>query len=652
MKLINRTVAAAVAVTALATILAAATYASPQRPWANEMAVLMGHGIPEERAEQALHVQNEIGKVRLVSKVEATLSDAYAGVWFEPDTATLHVGVTSAASANAVRALVTKLELTPDVVATPVRSTWAALLAAQHRWSEVLAGPLSGHDAIIGLDPASNSVSIVLDSRIPASYRALIKHEASDASVNVVISAAASSRLDIEPLAICKAPFVSGEAWCKKTLVSGVGIVPGAGRCTAGPVLVRGIATYMLTAGHCFGAAQNNIQQVNVVVSSAYPNEPAVLKEVGKEGSWYNSASRDMAEVRVRLTSAFSEPLPNPLPALMTEWEKSPEEPHTVTGEEENVVGEANCHEGQTSGEQCGKVEELNVTVIGKEHLVKDSACGEGGDSGGPFFAREDVTQNVLMQGVLVAGNVEKTCAMGGKETFYEPLKDLVGAAGFGILSTYVGQSLLTTATADRRAGRGGARKAEFKSLPSVKTFKGKTGPTELDAGNTIVACEQGLNGGEITSMDTVGKLVITFTGCSVEAESKVCTLKSVGAKNAGEIITRTLKGELGTVKSSEAESEVGLLLEPETTKRIETLAETTCAHETEVSGSLAGEVSPASDKVAVAGVYAEISSGKEAIKQITVLSGEKKPSLEAYGTAADEELADELAFGSEVEIV
>jgi Trypsin len=217
-------------------------------------------------------------------------------------------------------------------------------------------------------------------------------------------------------------------------------------RCTAGPMLIKGNETYMLTAGHCFGETETPAggEAIDVEVVSEYPPMGG-QKEIGKEGERY-FLERDMAEVKVKRPGSFAEALPNPVPALMTEWKENPKTPHDVTGDEGNVEGKVNCHEGQTSGEECGTVGTVGVEVLGTKHLVEDTACGELGDSGGPFFKREEATDDILMQGVLIIANIAKKCSEGGKTTYYEPLQDIAGAAGFGVLSTFAGQELLTTA--------------------------------------------------------------------------------------------------------------------------------------------------------------------------------------------------------------
>lgn len=203
-----------------------------------------------------------------------------------------------------------------------------------------------------------------------------------------------------------------------------------------------------------------------------------------------------------------------------------------------------------------------------------------------------------------------------------------------------------------RPAGRGGGTAPSFATLPSARTFTGMGAPSTLKAAGIATSCEEASDTGEVTSMSTVGKLVITFTGCQVTNTAKeTCTIKSASAKG-GEIVTTTLMGQLGTTKSEEATSEVGLLLLPESGKRWTLLSSTKCSAESQVTGSLAAEVLPISEKTEFGGLDFEVSSGKQNIKKITVSSGVEEPELVAFAAVATEELEDGIEFTGEVEIV
>ena len=199
---------------------------------------------------------------------------------------------------------------------------------------------------------------------------------------------------------------------------------------------------------------------------------------------------------------------------------------------------------------------------------------------------------------------------------------------------------------------QGGTAKSEFKKLPTGKKLAGFIGESTLGVGaHESITCEKGSDGGEITGMDSIGKVVITFVECVAHNEpGENCAIKSPGA-GEGEIVTRTLRGLLGTVKSSEAPSEVAVLIEPETTKRITTLASTKCSVESSVFGTVAAEVNPVDSEISDGEFAIELSSGKQAITQVSVLSGTKKTELEAYGLPASEQAIDEIEFEDPVEI-
>jgi hypothetical protein len=241
----------------------------------------------------------------------------------------------------------------------------------------------------------------------------------------------------------------------------------------------------------------------------------------------------------------------------------------------------------------------------------------------------------------------------------YEPSGGTCGTHELATNGTYEGAALLTQVgegvllLLHPLEVRGGTAKPEFKVLPSVRTVTGSGATAKVTAGSDTVECADSASTGEIISMTQIGKLVIKFKGCVVKNTStkSTCTIKSTGAAN-GELVSHTLKGELGTTKSTEAASEVGLLLEPETTKKWMTLAETSCTPESTLSGSLAGEASPASIRQAIDSLYFAAESGKQIIKDITVSSGQKTPELEVFSSKATVEASEQLEYTGEVEVL
>jgi hypothetical protein len=171
-----------------------------------------------------------------------------------------------------------------------------------------------------------------------------------------------------------------------------------------------------------------------------------------------------------------------------------------------------------------------------------------------------------------------------------------------------------------------------FSPLPSIKRYEATTGSTTFAAAGNTVTCERGTGLGEITGRYTVGRVVLKLSACKAKASGATCTINSVGA-HEGEIVTKTLKGELGSVKSREATSEAGVFIEPETGKTWLTLAAGVCSEEVKVSGSIAGEVGPTGTLAKMGFINFEVASGRQKIQQIDVASGgAREPELDAFG--------------------
>ena len=416
---------------------------------AKELAVLTDQGIAPARASESLRLQGEVVRARLMRKISAALGDSYAGAWFDPPAAKFDVGVTSGASARRVRRVAADAGLGASVVETPVRHTWAELIAAQARWHARLSKLLAQGEAQTGLDSPHNAVVVTLSSSVPAAERAALRREAvTDNSANVSVNVSTPAQMGVKKDAVtCTSPFVTEEGYCQPTLVSGVAIRTPEGLCTSGPMLFEGNETYMVTAGHCFGkGSPEGGSAVTGEVTSRYTPTGALL-EIGRTGTWYENNERDMAIVRVnRAANNFTQPLPSPVPvpALMAEWEKEPLNPHAVNGVREAAPKLVVCHEGAVTGEKCGEILKLNVEAAGTAHLVEVNACAQTGDSGGPFFRRE--TGEVMMMGIEVASN---QCVEPFK-SYFEPMLDLEGSPEKGVLSTFHPKELLTKSNETR----------------------------------------------------------------------------------------------------------------------------------------------------------------------------------------------------------
>jgi hypothetical protein len=175
------------------------------------------------------------------------------------------------------------------------------------------------------------------------------------------------------------------------------------------------------------------------------------------------------------------------------------------------------------------------------------------------------------------------------------------------------------------------------------------------------IRCGKDTDVGEINGAKTVGAVKVIFKECEgVGANEETCPVKSVGAANAGEIVTEELVGELGLVAAAEApSSETGLALKPAAgvgkpfVKLIGT--PTTCIPETNVTGSVIGEVEPVKTMDTTGELIFGVKGGESKKNKQTIqkLVGDEKDTLEAFGAIAGFESEDSItyteAFGWEV---
>jgi hypothetical protein len=195
------------------------------------------------------------------------------------------------------------------------------------------------------------------------------------------------------------------------------------------------------------------------------------------------------------------------------------------------------------------------------------------------------------------------------------------------------------------------ASQPEFKPGTPV-LFLLHSGPDTLEASTgEVITCTNDLGHGEINGPRTEGKLVITFHGCNAKSGSSTCTVKSPG-NTPGLITLDTIKAELGSVKTTEAASGVGLLLEPASGTAFATI-QGNCIVEAAVSGSIAGEIASVNKPSIDNKLVLAASKGSQAIKSITVLGSTKKPALLAFGglVSASEATTDLILLSSSVEV-
>ena len=194
----------------------------------------------------------------------------------------------------------------------------------------------------------------------------------------------------------------------------------------------------------------------------------------------------------------------------------------------------------------------------------------------------------------------------------------------------------------------------EFKPVPTKKKFTSAGGAVvwTFNNGTETMTCSNSTAAGEVTGAKTLGKLVVKFTGCETSGtKAHGCPVTSAGAKE-GEIVTKALSGELGTVPTNEATSGVGILLKPETEKKWATLVGNACTEETPLTGSLAAEVPTIGKKQATNKLVISDPSNSQKIKEIKLDSGkEAYPELVSWGTTLIVAATDEVAFEEALEV-
>jgi hypothetical protein len=190
----------------------------------------------------------------------------------------------------------------------------------------------------------------------------------------------------------------------------------------------------------------------------------------------------------------------------------------------------------------------------------------------------------------------------------------------------------------------------EFKPVPPRNRTIGASGPGIFTMNNRRVACLGDSVVETIAGPMRGSTITIRLKNCKRIKGAEECEAKSVGASKE-EVVTLTLKGELGTVKTSEAASGVGFLLEPETGKRIVTIEKNFCGSEELITGSVAGEVLPIGSKQLTSKLNFALTSAEQKIKVIAVLAGLKEPLLVAGSEPAALETLEDLEFEEALEV-
>jgi hypothetical protein len=401
---------------------------------AGETAALMRKGISAERASQALAVQSRVDRTDLVSKIEAAMGNAYAQVWFEPAAAQLDIGVTSPASRLVAEGIVAQAGLTSDVTETPVRSTWAQLLAAQMSLDRRLRHLFARNQVETALAPQHNAVTVTLSASAPKRERSVIDHEAAAAKVKVIVTIVKPRKLrfitESTPTLCSKFGGELKRARCDAPITAGVTIRSDKGEiCTAGPMAIPNdesketLETYLLTAGHCIDLSSGAEKWYAF-------NRAGEEKEIGEAQKAISGTSADIGAILVSILGYWTAVGNTPVYADVASWGLSHTEPYESfpeSGYLTPTVGKTNCIEGQTSGELCGDIIALNGVAKTTQNLAVDEGfTTEKGDSGAPYISTDVENSVLLVEGTHVGKTSTENPAYEPLETSFKELKALV----------------------------------------------------------------------------------------------------------------------------------------------------------------------------------------------------------------------------------
>jgi hypothetical protein len=558
-----------------------------------------GAGAAERNASRAqvTDAQSRIAHAELVNALKDATAGSYGGVWFDSATAQLHVGVTSESGRQAAEGAIAQAALAGDVTITPVRSSAAELLSTQQRWNRKLAGLFAREQVTTALAPQRNQVSVRLSASVPASERVALQHEAATDPVNVDVTVVPGQRLGTLPQAktTCK-EWVTFKAYCDPSLTSGVTLLKEKkAECTAGPLAINSKKErFAFTAGHCIGKAKENWSAINTaeVESVVGPVEEFIF---GAEGG----KSGDFADILIQ--PAWQTGKPNrPVLAVTAQWgqmaKKAEKTSYPVKGKRIPTVGNESCHVGQTSGESCGEISAINLSVTIEKKAVegfvevkepakpKGQLIAEGGDSGGPWMFIE-ANNEALMEGIMHGVLTTPECVEVEKETegrqFFktqkecEELKNTEKATNKGKWQRKLVLVFYPLAKTEKEAPEGALEQLKLELLttaneslvPAVEPLKGEpfpvafkaaSGETKIETvGKAAITCTADTALGEFETL-TMGKAAFTLTGCKLE-KVECRSENELGEKAPVETILATgLLNVLGLLNAKE-ELEAGL---------------------------------------------------------------------------------------------
>jgi hypothetical protein len=165
------------------------------------------------------------------------------------------------------------------------------------------------------------------------------------------------------------------------------------------------------------------------------------------------------------------------------------------------------------------------------------------------------------------------------------------------------------------------------------------------------IKCSSEESTGQIASSTTINKTAVTYAGCRAFHGTTECgEARTKAGTVAEQIKTKTLKGKLGEVAATEATSEVGLRLEPESgTTFVEIELKPSCngLSSATITGHVIGEASPINVFSTTGNLNFETVAEEQKIKKFV---GGATEVLEAFFFKSALEANEAVTFGKAIE--
>jgi hypothetical protein len=334
----------------------------------------------------------------LAAELQDRLGEAFGGVWINPSTGRVKVGIvgSEASVRDQAGATIRQLGLAGATDLVKVRHPFSQLEAANSWLGSRLAQFAAGARGPLGseLRPDLNVVELQLpnDTSLTAAERAVVgeaRVRYGDALLPVrgspSVQAASSESSGAQAQAADDCKFNSQHiSICNPPLRAGIGIyyAPQGGHlCTGGfPAVSRTDGKYYLfTAGHCFAGGKTGSWITLFADGSTHV--------IGSAHNFIFDKRGDMGILNVNNPTGW-----NPQPAVyVTGTTFTPRDTlYSITGDSLSVWGQWICKTGAITGTTCGYVVALgfkgSVGGVEVDNLGVATFCSQEGDSGGPVF--------------------------------------------------------------------------------------------------------------------------------------------------------------------------------------------------------------------------------------------------------------------------